>query len=193
MWELTNSPTRLAAFEPASTAALTLPTSPRASTVISPPPIWIVFIRLTLAALTMASLASTLPTYPRVSIIPNASLIIWVLGSFDQFTGGFRLQIAGVAFVSVDVDFELKTFVHADEMFLQDHGARAAYFQGHVLAVFHAIKLRILRMHVDVPQRANHSVLHLKKARRAHQHGAGRAFDVAGQPQRNVKSQRDRV
>src|SRR5262249_9603739 len=60
--ELTSSPTLPAALAPASTAALTLPTSPLHSTVINPPPMGIVFTRLTLAALTIASLASTLPT-----------------------------------------------------------------------------------------------------------------------------------
>ena len=44
------------------TAALTLPTSPLHKTVIKPPPMGIVLTRLTLAALTIASLASTLPT-----------------------------------------------------------------------------------------------------------------------------------
>src|SRR6266581_7942482 len=76
MWELTSSPTFAAALDPASTAALTLPTSPLHNTVISPPPIGMVLTRPTLAALTIASLASTLPTYPFVSIIPNASLIV---------------------------------------------------------------------------------------------------------------------
>src|SRR5258708_39543301 len=118
MCELTSSPTLAAAFDPASTAAFTLPTSPRASTVINPPPMEIVFTRLTFAALTMASLASTLPTYPRVSIIPNASLIIlvsvysWLL--LYQFARSLGLQIAGVAFVRVDVDFQFVTLVHPD-------------------------------------------------------------------------------
>ena len=51
-----------AALAPASTAAFTLPTSPWASTVMRPPPMEMVLTNLTLAALTMASLASTLPT-----------------------------------------------------------------------------------------------------------------------------------
>jgi hypothetical protein len=46
---------------------------------------------------------------------------------------------------------------------------------------------------VDVPQRADHAVRHLKKSRRPHQHRAGRAFDVAGNAQGNVEAQRDGV
>src|SRR5712692_2504792 len=70
----TNSPTRLAAAAPASTAAFTAPTSPRTVTVTYPEPIYSLPVRTTLAALTMASEASIAPTKPLVSIIPNASL-----------------------------------------------------------------------------------------------------------------------
>src|ERR1019366_8158258 len=71
----TSSPTTLAAAAPASTAARTLPTSPRTIAVTYPPPICTVFTSSTLAALTIASHASTRPTRPRVSINPIASLI----------------------------------------------------------------------------------------------------------------------
>src|SRR5215472_3799333 len=112
MWELTSSPTLAAALEPASTAALTLPTSPLHSTVISPPPIGIVFTRFTFAAFTIASLASTLPTYPFVSIIPNASLICSVQSCCRFKNSHFKLapcvglQVAGVALVRVDVHLQ---------------------------------------------------------------------------------------
>src|SRR5205814_9896430 len=103
IWELTSSPTLAAALEPASTAALTLPTSPLHKTVISPPPMGMVLTRLTLAALTIASLASTLPTYPLVSIIPNASLMVWLLlfGAVDdycrwRFLPRYRINSHGV-------------------------------------------------------------------------------------------------
>src|SRR5690349_24681443 len=72
MWEATSSPTRPAASAPASTAARTLPTSPRTIVVTKAPPIWIVLTTSTLAALHIASVASTRPTQPLVSIIPRA-------------------------------------------------------------------------------------------------------------------------
>ena len=56
--ELTSSPTLAAAFEPASTAAFTLPTSPCASTVMRPPPMGMVLTNLTLAALTKGYIGS---------------------------------------------------------------------------------------------------------------------------------------
>ena len=55
-------------------AALTAPTSPRTITVTYPEPIYSFPMRMTLAALTMASAASIEATSPLVSIIPNASL-----------------------------------------------------------------------------------------------------------------------
>src|SRR5689334_11635707 len=70
--EATSSPTRPAASAPASTAAFTLPTSPRTMVVTNAPPIWIVFTTSTLAALVIASVASTSATQPLVSIIPSA-------------------------------------------------------------------------------------------------------------------------
>src|SRR5687768_16820597 len=71
-WAAISSPTRPAASAPASTAALTLPTSPRTIVVTKAPPIWIVFTTSTLAALHIASVASTRPTQPLVSIRPSA-------------------------------------------------------------------------------------------------------------------------
>src|SRR5689334_7828657 len=70
---LTSSPTRLAASAPASTAARTLPTSPRTTVVTNPPPTCTRPPRLTLAALSMASVPSIIPTRPLVSIRPRAS------------------------------------------------------------------------------------------------------------------------
>src|SRR5215207_2935737 len=71
-WAAISSPTRPAASAPASTAALTLPTSPRTIVVTKAPPIWMVFTTSTLAALHIASVASTRPTQPLVSIKPRA-------------------------------------------------------------------------------------------------------------------------
>src|SRR5208283_814190 len=70
---LTSSPTRLAASAPASTAARTLPTSPRTSVVTNPPPTCTRPPRWTFAALSIASVASITPTSPLVSINPSAS------------------------------------------------------------------------------------------------------------------------
>jgi hypothetical protein len=71
-WAAINSPTRPAASAPASTAAFTLPTSPRTIVVTKAPPIAIDLTTSTLAALHIASVASTRPTQPLVSIMPRA-------------------------------------------------------------------------------------------------------------------------
>src|SRR5205085_1154616 len=72
-WAARSSPIRAAASAPASTAARTLPTSPLTSAVTNPPPTWTRPARVTLAALSMASVASITPTRPLVSIKPSAS------------------------------------------------------------------------------------------------------------------------
>jgi hypothetical protein len=56
-------------------AALQAATSPRTIAVVYPPPIFSYETSSTLAALTMASDASTMATKPFVSIIPSASAI----------------------------------------------------------------------------------------------------------------------
>src|SRR6266478_9260949 len=155
MWELTNSPTLAAALAPASTAAFTLPTSPLHNTVIRPPPMGMVLTRFTLAALTIASLASTLPTYPLVSIIPNASPISYLMmdggeliesedrlvewSCFDQFARCIRLEIARVSFIRVNVDFEFEALVHADQHFVESETASAADLKPHFAAGLHAV------------------------------------------------------
>src|SRR5215470_12486813 len=74
----TSSPTRRAAAAPASVAALTAPTSPRTRTVTYPAPMYSLPTSTTLAALTIASAASTEPISPRVSTMPSASDAIGV-------------------------------------------------------------------------------------------------------------------
>src|SRR4051812_4491060 len=71
-WAAMSSPTRPAASAPASTAAFTLPTSPRTIVVTNAPPMPMVLTTSTLAALHIASVASTRPTQPLVSIMPSA-------------------------------------------------------------------------------------------------------------------------
>src|SRR4051794_7892519 len=67
MCDETNSPTRPAASAPASTAARTLPTSPRTIVVTNAPPIWIVFTISTLAALHIAPPTLEGPPVPHVA------------------------------------------------------------------------------------------------------------------------------
>src|SRR6187401_2215009 len=74
-WTLTTSPTRPAASAPASTAARTAATSPRNVTATRPLPTLCCSTKVTLAALSAASHASTAATMPLVSIRPIASCV----------------------------------------------------------------------------------------------------------------------
>src|SRR5262245_13808971 len=68
-----NSPTLRAAAAPASVAACTEATSPRTIAATRPASTFCQPTKTTLAVLTMASVASIIPTKPRVSTIPSAS------------------------------------------------------------------------------------------------------------------------
>src|SRR5579862_1612819 len=68
-----SSPTFRAAAAPASVAALTDATSPRTMLVTIPASTFCQPTNVTLAVLTIASVASTMPTNPRVSTMPSAS------------------------------------------------------------------------------------------------------------------------
>src|ERR1017187_7687437 len=76
---LCTSPAARAAAAPASTAARTEPTSPCTNTEHRPLPILFQPTNSTLAAFSIASVACTSATRPFVSIIPIASLAIFVL------------------------------------------------------------------------------------------------------------------
>src|SRR6187401_698173 len=69
----TSSPTLRAAAAPASVAAFTEATSPRTIAVTRPASTFCQPTNTTLAAFTIASVASTMPTKPRVSTSPSAS------------------------------------------------------------------------------------------------------------------------
>src|SRR5215831_5814416 len=115
---LTTSPTRPAAAAPASTAAFTAATSPTTNAVTRPLPIFCQPTSVTLADLSMASLASINAVRPFVSIMPRASRVplaiavhsnlercCWLL---EQFHLGRMYQVHRVALVGVDVDLKLR-------------------------------------------------------------------------------------
>src|SRR5579863_2477746 len=72
-WTPTSSPTFRAAAAPASVAAFTEATSPRTIAVTRPASTFCQPTKVTSAVLTMASVASIMPTKPRVSMRPSAS------------------------------------------------------------------------------------------------------------------------
>ena len=74
-WTATTVPTRRPAAAPASTAALTAPTSPRTIAVTSPASILSYPTSVTFAALTIASAASIIATNPIHSTIPSACIM----------------------------------------------------------------------------------------------------------------------
>src|SRR5215813_6177174 len=96
-WTDTTSPTRSAARWPASVAAFTAATSPRTIAVTYPPPVFSKPTSSTLAALTIASAASTMPTNPLTSIIPRASAICLPHYLSTNFSGSLPVTLATAA------------------------------------------------------------------------------------------------
>ena len=117
----------------------------------------------------------------------------WKIILFHQLARRVGLEVAGVAFVGVDVDFELEAVVHAHEQFIERDGAGAADLQVHLVTRFHAMVVRVRRVHVDMAQRADDAVRHLKKSSRPHEHPTESALDVAGSAKRQIKAERDAV
>src|SRR5205823_4775991 len=95
-WTPTTSPMRPAAAAPASTAALTAATSPTTNAVTRPLPIFCQPMRVTLAALTIASLASISATRPLVSIMPRASRPFAIAHYLEKETRFFPCRVGRV-------------------------------------------------------------------------------------------------
>ena len=112
---------------------------------------------------------------------------------FHQLNARVGLEIAGVAFIGVNVDLQFEAFVHAGQHPVESDAAIAADFELHHVTVLHPVKISIGRAEVRMTQGANHAIRHLEKSVRTHKHGAGRAFDVARGAQRNIKAQGDSV
>src|SRR5688500_17736659 len=144
-WTLMTWPMRPAASAPASMAAFTAATSPRTKAVTMPLPALSQPIISTFAAFSIASVPSIRATNPLHSSNPKASIgmassfldqlpvvklpvasegrrrLYWQLATrnwqlLHQFHIRRRLQVAGVAFVGVDVHFEddLRVVAHAE-------------------------------------------------------------------------------
>src|SRR5262245_36707503 len=171
-WTPTTSPTRPAAAAPASTAALTAATSPTTNAVTRPLPIFCQPTNVTLAALSIASLASMSETRPLVSIMPSASIpfammcvprkkSVVVSRLLEQLQPRCVRQIHRVALVRVDVDLQLARGGEPHEEVLQHRRAGATHPQVQPAAVLDAVILGVARPHVDVAFVADHAALHL--------------------------------
>src|SRR4051794_30518107 len=211
-WTLTTSPIRLAAAAPASTAAFTAATSPATKAVTRPLPILSQPMRSTLAAFSIASLASTRATNPLHSIMPSASTVELAItgslairsdrrmmlpgrvdSSLDERDPGRVRQVAAVGLVGVDVDLQLPVGVGPHQQALQRGGAGALHPEVHPVLGLHAVIRGVLRPHVDMPLGLDDAPGQHQAPRRADQEAAGRPLDVAGELHGDVEPQADRV
>ena len=107
--------------------------------------------------------------------------------SFDQFARGVGLEIAGIALVGIDVNFEFETFIHTAKHLVQSDAAIAGDLEFHMVALFHSVKFCIGRSQMNVAHGADDAFRHLKKSSRAHKHATERSFDIAGTAQGQFK------
>src|SRR4051794_36372443 len=172
-WTEMTVPTRPAASAPASMAAFTAATSPLTNAVTMPLPALSQPIISTLAALSIASVPSIRDTSPLHSSRPSASLGIagpqkshwtfatchwssdeWRVASgkclLEQFHVRRRVQVARVAFVGVDVDFEDDFRVVTDLHAVEGDAAGAVDPQLQIVVVLDAVVRHVLGGHVHV-------------------------------------------
>ncbi len=89
------------------------------------------------------------------------------------------IEIGRIAFVGVDVNFKLARRIGPHEQILKHRAARGRSDpQIHAVAIFHAVKLSVVIVHVDVPLRANQSFLQFNNACWADENAARRPLDV---------------
>ena len=104
------------------------------------------------------------------------------------------VEVDGVPFIGIDVDFEFDFRVFADDNVFQDSRAACGFnSQVQVIAVRAAIISTVSGRHVHVTGCTDHAEFQFNDAFRSHQNAAGGAFEVATDANGNIESQRDRV
>src|SRR6056297_866263 len=102
--------------------------------------------------------------------------------------------MARVAFVGVDVNFQLGRLVGSNkQVFEGDAASWTLNRQLHEVAVLDAVVAAVIKVHMDVPRGANHTAVELHRTSRADQDTAGGAFDITAMPSRSIDAQRDRI
>ena len=97
---------------------------------------------------------------------------------FEQLAGGAGEQVAGIAFIGIDVYFQLEAGINTDQHTLKGRAAGSSHPHLHEIALLDLIKYSIIWVHVDVTQSPDHSLVHLKKAFWTHQHATRGPRDV---------------
>src|SRR5262245_34979843 len=102
-------------------------------------------------------------------------------------------QIHRVAFIRINVHFELAGRGEAHEQILQDRGTGALDAEMDAVAILDAVVLTISWPHMRMALVANYAAGQLDHARRPHQVAAGRIAMIAALAHWDVQSERNRV
>jgi hypothetical protein len=113
---------------------------------------------------------------------------------FDQLHVRGFFKIDCVAFVGVEVNFQLNAFSGADGEVFEDCGTAWRFnSQMDKITVFDTVVFKIFRAHVDVSHGTNHALLEFDNAVGSHEHTAGGALDVTTDANREINAKRNAV
>src|SRR5258706_3491619 len=160
----------------------------------------------TFAALSIASVPSIRATNPLHSSKPSASIAITfpftlcpaqpdlqLQSLFGQFHKRRGFQIAGVAFIGVDVHFENDFGVIAHLHAIEGDAAGAGDAELHVVGIFDAVIVHVGGAHVYVALGADHAFAQLDRALGAEDGAAGGVLVIAGNSKREIDTEVDSV
>jgi len=112
----------------------------------------------------------------------------------EEFDLGGALEVAGVGFVSVDVNLKLEGGIDAgDEVVKAGVAAGRGDFEGDFIEMFDAVMPGVVGRHVNVTGGADDAVFHFQHAFWPEDVAAGGAVDIAGHADGNVHAELDGV
>ena len=107
---------------------------------------------------------------------------------------GGRIEIARVALVGVDVNFQLGCFVRSHEhVFEGDAAIGTDDLELHHVTIGDTVMIRVGKIHVHVAGCPDDALIQFDRAGRTDEHTTGRAVDLAAVSDRRVNAQGNRI
>src|SRR5262249_53287309 len=113
----------------------------------------------------------------------------FALNSVDKSLRAFCADVRGVRFIGVDVHREFEVWIDPNQDVAENQFAVASHADAHERFVAHAVTQRVLRRHVNVTQRANHSLIDLHTASGTFQSATRRIFNIAALANRRMNAE----
>src|SRR2546423_3933227 len=117
-----------------------------------------------------------------------AALVSLALDCVDV-TVGAGLYVGGVSFIGVDVHGEFKTRIYSHQHVSKNQFAVSRDTHPHERLIADSVTKRVLRAHVNMPQRANDAVINLDAAGGTLKRAAGRVRNIAAFTDRRMNAE----